>query len=148
MLGSHGYSHLPWRCAGRAVLHDEVRRTEEAFVRHLGLRPVLFRPPWLLRTPGLFDLAREQSLQLVSGEFAHLLEVLQPSPGRIARRALASARPGSLLIFHDGCDARGGDRASTVGAVNLVVTELAARGYRFTTVDRLLGVDPYRSEPV
>ena len=144
VLGSHGYSHRFRRCAGRAVLHDEVRRAEEVFTRHLGLRPVLFRPPWLLRTPGLFDLAREQSLQLVSGEFAHVLEVAQPSPERIARRAVAKARPGSIIIFHDGFDAKGGDRASTVAAVELVVAELSARGYRFTTVDRLLGVDPYR----
>lgn len=144
VLGSHGYSHQVQRCAGRAVLRDEVRRAEQAFTRHIGLRPVLFRPPWLLRTPGLFDLARKQSLQLVSGEFSHVLEVFQPSPERIARRAVAKAGPGSIVIFHDGFDAKGGDRASTVAAVELVVTELSARGYRFTTVDRLLGVAPYR----
>ena len=144
VLGSHGYSHRVRRCAGRAVLRDEVRRADEVFTRQLGLRPLLFRPPWLLRTPGLFDLAREQSLQLVSGEFAHVLEVAQPSPARIARRAVAKTRPGSIIIFHDGFDAKGGDRAATVAAVELVVAELSARGYRFTTVDRLLGVDPYR----
>lgn len=144
VVGSHGYSHRFHRCAGRAVLREEVGRAEEVFVRHLGLRPALFRPPWLLRTPGLFALARERSLHLVSGEFAHVLEVAQPSPGRIARRAVARTRPGSIIIFHDGFDAKGGDPASTVAAVELVVTELSARGYRFTTVDRLLGVAPYR----
>ncbi|MGC8471689.1 MAG: polysaccharide deacetylase family protein [Acidimicrobiales bacterium] len=144
VLGSHGYSHRLDRCVGREVLRDEVRRAEAAFSRHLGLRPVLFRPPWLLRTPGLFGVAHEESLQLVSGEFAHVLEVLQPSPERIARRAVAKARPGSVLIFHDGVEARGGDRSATVAAVELVVAELAARGYGFTTVDRLLGVAPYR----
>ena len=144
VLGSHGYSHRLRRCTGRAVVRDELQRAEDAFDRHVGLRPVLFRPPWLLRTPGLFAIAREQSLQLVSGEFAHELEVLQPSPERIARRAVAKARPGSVLIFHDGVDAKGGDRSATVAAVELVVAELSARGYGFTTVDRLLGVDPYR----
>jgi peptidoglycan/xylan/chitin deacetylase (PgdA/CDA1 family) len=144
VLGSHGYSHRLDRCVGREVLRDEVRRAEAAFSHHLGLRPVLFRPPWLLRTPGLFGVAREQSLHLVSGEFAHVLEVLQPFPERIARRAVAKARPGSVLIFHDGVEAKGGDRSATVAAVELVVADLSARGYGFTTVDRLLGVDPYR----
>jgi peptidoglycan/xylan/chitin deacetylase (PgdA/CDA1 family) len=144
VLGSHGYSHQFRRCAGRGVLRDEVRRAEEVFTRHLGLRPVLFRPPWLLRTPGLFDLAGEEALQLVSGDFAHVLEVLQPSSGRIARRAVAKARPGSIIIFHDGFNATGADRGRTVAAVRLVVTELSARGYEFTTVDRLLGVGPYK----
>ena len=144
VLGSHGYSHRLGRCAGRDVLRDEVSRAEAAFRRHLGLRPVLFRPPWLLRTPGLFAVAHERSLQLVSGEFAHACEVLQPSPERIARRAVAKARPGSVLIFHDGAEAKGGDRSATVAAVELVIAELSARAYGFTTVDRLLGVDPYR----
>ncbi|MDA8275827.1 MAG: polysaccharide deacetylase family protein [Actinomycetota bacterium] len=147
VLGSHGYSHQFRRCAGRSVLRSEVRQAEEVFTRHLGVRPVLFRPPWLLRTPGLFDLAEEQSLQLVSGEFAHVLEVFQPSPERIARRAVAKARPGSIIIFHDGFDAKGGDRTSTVLAVELVIAELRSRGFGFTTVDRLLGVDPYRPGP-
>ncbi|MDA8070132.1 MAG: polysaccharide deacetylase family protein [Actinomycetota bacterium] len=144
VLGSHGYSHDLRRCAGRRVLRDEVWRAEEVFAEHLGVRPTLFRPPWLLRTPALFDVAREQSLQLVSGEFAHVLEVRQPSPERIARRAVAKVRPGSILIFHDGFDAKGGERASTVAATELVVTKLSAQGYRFTTVDRLLGVPPYQ----
>lgn len=147
VLGSHGYSHQLRRCAGRAALREEARRTEEVFARHLGLRPRLFRPPWLLRTPGLFEVARERSLQLVSGEFAHVLEVLQPSPERIARRAVARARPGSIVIFHDGFNAKGGARARTVAAVELVVAELRARGFGFTTVDRLLGVEPYHDGP-
>ncbi len=144
VLGSHGYSHRFERCAGRARLRDEIDRADEVFLGHLGIRPALFRPPWLLRTPALFELARERSLQLVSGEFAHVLEVFQPSPGRLARRAVGKARPGSILIFHDGFDAKGGDRGSTAGAVELVVRELSARGFGFTTVDRLLGVAPYR----
>ena len=144
VLGSHGYSHQFRRCAGQAVLRAEVGRTEDVFTHHLGVRPVLFRPPWLLRTPGLFDVAEERSLQLVSGEFAHVLEVFQPSPERIARRAVAKARPGSILIFHDGFDAKGGDRTNTVLAVGLVIAELRRIGFGFTTVDRLLGIDPYR----
>ena len=144
VLGSHGYSHQFRRCAGHADLRAEVGRAEDVFTRHLGVRPVLFRPPWLLRTPGLFDVAAERSLQLVSGEFAHMLEVFQPSPERIARRAVAKARPGSILIFHDGFDAKGGDRANTVLAVEIVIAELRRVGFDFTTVDRLLGIDPYR----
>ncbi len=144
VLGSHGYSHRFERCVGRAVLREEVRRAEEVIARELGVRPLLLRPPWLLRTPALFALAQERSLQLVSGEFAHVLEGFQPSPERLARRAVAKVRPGSILIFHDGFDARGGNRASTARAVELVVAELSARGYRFTTVDRLLSVPPYR----
>jgi peptidoglycan-N-acetylglucosamine deacetylase len=58
---------------------------------------------------------------------------------------LAKARPGSILIFHDGVDARGGHRANTVAAVRIVITELTRRGYRFVTVDDLLGIPAYQT---
>jgi peptidoglycan/xylan/chitin deacetylase (PgdA/CDA1 family) len=56
---------------------------------------------------------------------------------------LAKARPGSILIFHDGFDARGEHRTNTVAAVRIVITALARRGYRFVTVDDLLGIPGY-----
>ena len=87
---------------------------------------------------------RRRGLSPVSGEFCHALEVFQPPPQRIARRALAKARPGAILIFHDGFDAHGGNRAHTVAAVPIVITELIRRGYAFVTIDDLLGIPAYQ----
>jgi hypothetical protein len=61
----------------------------------------------------------------------------------MARWALARTKPGTILIFHDGFDGRGGYRGETVKAVRLTVEGLQARGYRFVTVDELLGVPAY-----
>jgi hypothetical protein len=47
------------------------------------------------------------------------------------------------LIFHDGREARGGPREQSVSAVGPLIDRLLDRGYRFTTVDRLLGVNAY-----
>ena len=107
------------------------------------MRPALYRPPWLLRVPALRRRAGENGLRAVSGEFCHALEVLQPRPEMIARGALAKARPGSIIIFHDGYDGHAGNRASTVAAARIVVDRLSADGYRFVTVDELLGVPAY-----
>ena len=80
----------------------------------------------------------------LSGEFCHPFEAFQPEPQRIARRALAAARPGGILIFHDGFDARGGNRANTVAADAIVIAELRRQQYRFVRVDQLLGVAAYQ----
>lgn len=143
VIGNHGYSHQFHRCLSRRTLHNEMRQAQQVFLRHLGRQPALYRPPWLLRTPALFAVLRTRSLHAVSGEFCHPLEVFQPAPERIARAALAKVRPGGIIIFHDGFDARGGDRGSTVSAVKLVVNRMSEAGYRFTTVDRLLGIPAY-----
>jgi peptidoglycan/xylan/chitin deacetylase (PgdA/CDA1 family) len=73
--------------------------------------------------------------------------VAQISPERIARHALRRARGGSIIIFHDGRDGRGADRAATVQAVQLVVDSLRDQHYDFVTVDQLLGVPAYHGNP-
>jgi peptidoglycan/xylan/chitin deacetylase (PgdA/CDA1 family) len=59
---------------------------------------------------------------------------------------LKKVRPGTILIFHDGFDGRTGDRSQTVKAVRIIVDELLQRGYRFVTVDELLGQPAYQTE--
>ena len=82
-------------------------------------------------------------LHPVSGVFCHLLEPWQPSAVRIARSAIRKARPGTILIFHDGVEGRGGDRSQTVEAVKITVEELLSRDYKFVTIDELLGIPAY-----
>ncbi len=144
VIGNHSHSHRFTRCLGTRAQRSETRAAQHALTRVLGRTPALYRPPWLLRTPTLPAVLRQHGLSPVSGEFCHALEVFQPPPRWIARRALAKARPGAILIFHDGFDSKRGNRASTVAAVPIVVTELIRRGYEFVTVDELLGFPAYQ----
>ena len=103
VIGCHGFTHEFTNYLSRATLERDISAGVEA-LNTAGVSPTLYRPPWLLRVPALHDVLRERGLRVVSGEFCHALEVCQPSPEVIARRALAKARPGSILIFHDGQD--------------------------------------------
>lgn len=55
-------------------------------------------------------------------------------PGAIAKKILKKVKPGSIVLFHD----LGGYRDTTVKALEIVLPELARRGYRFLTVSELL----------
>ncbi len=147
VIGNHSYAHEFATCLDVFALREDLERVHEVFDQVLGRQPLLYRPPWLLRTPTLFRTLSERSLHPVSGEFCHVLEVFQPAADRIARRALAKAGPGCIIIFHDGFDSHGGDRSNTVEAVKLVVDRMSEAGYQFTTVDRLLGLPAYSSAP-
>src|SRR5206468_3783053 len=144
VIGLHGHTHDFTRYLCHDTLAEELEHGMAVFAQ-LGIRPALYRPPWLLRIPALRGLLHDHGLQVVSGEFCHPLEVAQPSPERIARHAVRAAGPGSIIIFHDGRDGKGGDRAATVKAVTLVVDQLQERGYGFVTVDRLLDVPAYQA---
>jgi peptidoglycan/xylan/chitin deacetylase (PgdA/CDA1 family) len=43
---------------------------------------------------------------------------------------MAATRTGSIILDHDG----GGDRSQTVAALKVVLPQLLAAGYRFTSV--------------
>ncbi|GAA3121925.1 peptidoglycan/xylan/chitin deacetylase (PgdA/CDA1 family) [Kribbella aluminosa] len=143
VVGLHGHTHEFTRYLRARSLAAELDQGMAAFAE-VGLRPALYRPPWLLRIPALPGLLDQHGLRVISGEFCHLLEVAQPSPESIARQALRSTRSGSITIFHDGFDGKGGDRAATVAAVKLLVPRLREQGYDFTTVDHLLGLPAYQ----
>lgn len=144
VVGNHSYSHEAMKCLAPRLQRQQTQATQQILQRVIGRTPALYRPPWLLRTPALQATLRSHGLQPVSGDFCHPLEVFQPSPLRIARRALAKARPGAILIFHDGFNSHQADRAQTVEAVKIVVARLIRQGYLFVTVDELLDIPAYQ----
>ena len=55
---------------------------------------------------------------------------LRPGADAIAQDVLASARPGSMILLHDG----GGDRSQTVAALQEIVPALTSEGYNFAAI--------------
>lgn len=102
-----------------------------------GPRPRLFRPPY-----GSFDSTTFRELHHL-----HLLMVLWsvdtadytlPGVSTIVQNALAGAKPGAIILMHDG----GGNRSETIAALPAIVKGLRKRGLRPVTVPRLLLDDP------
>jgi peptidoglycan/xylan/chitin deacetylase (PgdA/CDA1 family) len=143
VLGNHSYSHSFTRYATEPRQRAEIGRTQEILTSIAGVTPALYRPPWLCHWPWVLGSVREAGLQVVSGTFAHPLEILQPPARRMTAAAVRLARPGSILIFHDGRESRGGRRDQSVAAIGPLIDRLRDRGYSFATVDELLGVASY-----
>jgi len=67
-----------------------------------------------------------------SGDYA------RPGVEQIVDRVVSAARPGAIVLLHDG----GGDRSQTVAAIPKIVKRLRAKHYRLVTVPQLLRDDP------
>jgi len=144
VLGNHSYSHSFTRYAKQPRQEVEIIRSQEIFYSLTGITPALYRPPWLCHWPWVMSTLRQHGLQVVSGTFAHPLEIFQPAATKLTDSAARLTRPGTILIFHDGREARGGPRDQSVAAIGPLIERLTDRGYRFTTVDQLLGISAYR----
>ena len=81
---------------------------------------------------------------MVSGTFAHPFGDHPTGRRQGDHSAARLTRPGTILIFHDGEEARGGPREQSVAAIGPLIDRLRDGGYRFTTVDQLLGSAPTR----
>jgi peptidoglycan/xylan/chitin deacetylase (PgdA/CDA1 family) len=100
-------------------------------------KPRLLRPPY-----GAFDAA---TLRVLGVERRLLVlwsvdtrDYTRPGADRILAAALAGARPGAIVLLHDG----GGDRRQTAAAIARIVHRLRQRRYHLVTVPELLRHDP------
>jgi peptidoglycan-N-acetylglucosamine deacetylase len=141
LLGNHSYHHDEWRWLDPR--YPELERTQAAFRRRLGVCPTLYRPPHGQHTPFMsYQLARKHMTMVgwdtSASDFA-------TTDGRaVARRILDRARPGSIIVLHDGIDGNlRADRSVLRVALPIILRGLQARGLRAVRLDRLLGIRGY-----
>lgn len=133
-IGNHGYYHRKLHFKSPAYVRDDLTRGADAIAHACGERPALFRAPHGFRSPWVNAVARSLGERVV-GWTLGVWDSDRPGADAIARRTLDGARPGAILLLHDGdgYDADG-DRRQTAEAVPAVLAGLAARGYRVVPV--------------
>jgi len=139
-LGNHSYDHAR-TLNFRGVTHMEQQISLGEAAAHRAGFPVdgtpLYRPPVGLKNPALSTIAARRGLRVVTWS-VHSRDTRLSSPRTIADRVLKRARPGDIILLHDGSDRPDVSRAHTVDATALILAGLAARGLRSTTVSELL----------
>jgi peptidoglycan/xylan/chitin deacetylase (PgdA/CDA1 family) len=124
-IGNHTYAHPiggSFARRPRKEIREEMDRAQR-LLQDLGIRPVGFRPPggsWS-------DFVREEA------ELRGMRTVLwavdsrdwtRPPANAVVNRVLRDARPGAIILLHDG----GGDRSNTVDALGRIIKGLRNRG--------------------
>jgi peptidoglycan/xylan/chitin deacetylase (PgdA/CDA1 family) len=146
VIGSHTLSHTFSHYFQPSAVRHEIEENQKILEKALGKTPLLFRAPWFFHTPTLRRTLRSHAMQPILGALPHHLESLQPHAAHMARHALAQARPGAILIFHDGNKSLGGNRSQSIEAAKITIDALLQQGYTLVTVDKLLGLPAY-AEP-
>jgi peptidoglycan/xylan/chitin deacetylase (PgdA/CDA1 family) len=132
-LGNHSYSHEWMVFKSLSFVRSEIDSTD-LLLRGLGVTgDIHFRSPYgaqLFSVPViLWQLGKKNILFDVDPRDWEMQDPLV-----LAQRILDDAKPGSIILLHDG----GGDRSGTVRTVEVIIPELRRRGFRFITVSELL----------
>jgi peptidoglycan/xylan/chitin deacetylase (PgdA/CDA1 family) len=141
LLGNHSYHHDQWRWLDPR--YPELQRTQAAFQRAIGTCPAFYRPPHGDRTPFIAHAVNDHHMRIImwndsSGDWS------LTNPRTIARRIVRGARPGSIILLHDGLDGNPTvDRSVLVRALPLILDGLRAKHLDAVGLDKLIGGPAY-----
>jgi peptidoglycan/xylan/chitin deacetylase (PgdA/CDA1 family) len=128
-LANHTWSH-PISLAGKSApdVRHEIAKAQRKIQTTTGYAPKLFRSPGGAWSPTVMQEAARAGLVPLDWS-DDPRDWSRPGVAAIEHRLLA-ARPGQILLCHDG----GGDRSQTYAALSTVLPALTARGYRFVAL--------------
>ena len=151
-IGNHTFTHPDISVISPQLMKLELNLTERLFASRVGIKTVLFRPPYSVdQEPDTADQVRP--LEITQGlGYITVGNRIDPNDWRttppqsakeIADEVLQHLPPcspsdlhcGSILLLHDG----GGDRRATVAALPLIIDGIRARGLELVPVSQLLG---------
>ncbi len=141
LLGNHSYEHDQWRWLDPR--YPELERTQQAFRRAIGTCPAYYRPPHGDRTPFIAHVVSDHRMRIVmwnvsAGDWD------AKSARTIARKVVSRAKPGAIILLHDGLDGiPSTDRSVLVRALPLILRGLREKHLDPVGLDELIGGPAY-----
>jgi peptidoglycan-N-acetylglucosamine deacetylase len=134
-IGNHGYFHRKLHFKSPSYVRQDLELGTAAIERASHVRASLFRAPHGFRSPWVTAIARSLGQQTVGWSLG-VWDSDRPGVESIAQRTVEGAKPGSILLLHDGDGYDpSGDRMQTAHAVPLIIDRLLAQRYRFGLLD-------------
>jgi peptidoglycan-N-acetylglucosamine deacetylase len=136
-IGNHTYSHQKLHRVGPRRVAEEIRRGHEAIAEVTGVVPRSFRAPHGYRSPFVARAIAPYRYQ-VFGWTLGVWDTARPGAETIRTRVRTGLRPGSILLLHDGDGYNpNGDRWQTAAALQGIITDVKAAGYRLAPLAEL-----------
>jgi peptidoglycan/xylan/chitin deacetylase (PgdA/CDA1 family) len=111
----------------------------QAIYECTGLEPKLFRPPHGFRTPWLMRTVRHLGYTVITWDNMTSDWNADKSGEEIVRTIVQRAKPGGVIVMHDGRDTRPNyDRSQMLQALPQIIDALKQKGFDFVTMPELL----------
>ena len=146
-IGNHTFTHPKFDEVSHTQLKWELNLTQRLIESTLGVKSLLFRPPYgidhqpeyaeeVAQLPYPQDMGYIIVGQRIDPDDWRVTETQPQRPAEeIVADVLRQAKNGNIVLLHDG----GGEREQTVLALPEIIDQLRAKGYEFTSVAGLLG---------
>lgn len=137
-IGNHTYSHIKLHRVGPRRAAEEIRRGHETIAEVTGAVPRSFRAPHGYRSPFVARAIAPYQYRVFGWTFG-VWDSARPGADQIRARVRTGLRPGSILLLHDGDGYDPlGDRWQTAAALQGIITDVRAAGYRLAPLAELV----------
>ena len=131
-IANHSYTHRDYRDMSYVDKRIDFQRAQDAIEEATGVRPNWARPPYGLMNASTLSLFGKEDIRVVLWTIDPL-DFRRPGAGAIRNHVVDRARPGSIVLLHDG----GGNREQTIRATRNIIRDLREEGFEFLTVEQL-----------
>ncbi|MBR2857193.1 MAG: polysaccharide deacetylase family protein [Bacteroidales bacterium] len=135
-IQNHSYTHSFMTQLPIEDFVEEIRRTDDLVEKYTGIRPTLFRPPYIDHNPSMHAAVGHT---FICGVGCQDWEAERSAQMRFDD-IMAQVKDGDIILLHDF-----EGNVNTVEALKLMIPELKNRGYSLVTVSELFrrkGVSP------
>ncbi|USG68348.1 polysaccharide deacetylase family protein [Brevibacillus ruminantium] len=135
-IGNHGYHHDDLHKLTEQEIYDEIKLGEKSILRTTGVLAQYYRPPGGVMTHDVMSAVQSSGYDIIHWSIDPRDWSLSRTASHIAKSVKSNVAPGDIILFHDG----GLNQRQTIAALQELITDLRAQGYRFVTVSQLLDV--------
>jgi peptidoglycan/xylan/chitin deacetylase (PgdA/CDA1 family) len=133
-IGNHGYFHQSLAFRSPRYIDRDVFMGTRGIEHAVGRSPRYFRAPHGFRNPWVSWIAGSYGQRTIGWSLG-VWDSDAPGVKKIVRRVIRGARPGSILLLHDGDGENpNADRTQTARALPHIISEMRDRGFAFTTL--------------
>jgi peptidoglycan/xylan/chitin deacetylase (PgdA/CDA1 family)/sulfur carrier protein ThiS len=124
VLCNHTENHASLDRLSADGVRSEIEAAKASISDATGQRPGYFRFPYGRSSPTALAVVAQEGLTVLSWT-VDPADYTRPGTAAIVQRVVSAARPGSIVLMHDG----GGDRSQTVEALPTIIESLRSAGY-------------------
>ncbi|QMV42956.1 polysaccharide deacetylase family protein [Cohnella cholangitidis] len=135
-VANHTFNHVYFNPPASArKVEQEIERTEQEIYRTTGKKSLLFRPPGGIYDDTIVQVSNRMGLIPVMWSWHQdTKDWSKPGVLRIRDKVLRNAHNGDIVLLHDHVKGQ----SQTIAALEMILPELSARGYRLVTVSELI----------
>jgi len=131
LIGNHSYYHGNlFSLQSTTGIENEIRKTGEEIVRHTGIRPRWFRPPYGVTNPMIARAIRRTGYRSIGWSVRSFDTVIKDRDA-LLDRVTKNIQPGDIVLFHE-------NGPQTVAVFRSFLSRISAKGLKIASLEDII----------